>query len=757
MGGRRSLSFSVVIVMASIVACGSPPVATSGTAQAVVAVEADDVLTYRGDSSRTGQMPGPGPAKPEVRWTFKADGPIGSSPAVVDGTVLVVSGDGVLHSLDLASGHERWNVPLGAEAGAATPLVVGATAIVGDMAGVVHGVDADDGSERWKATADGPISGAAGASSSLVVAATTKGSAFGIDASTGAIAWRASLPGGVSRSVAVDDDIAYLGAAGGHIVAVRVADGSIAWQARVAQSGEGGTPAVADGLVFAATGYHADDPSAAGVSAVDAATQSVRWRYASPNQDDLFTPAVADGRAFVVGHEFEGRRTGRDLRHAALVADDGRSHRRIAVCRERGCLCCAGRRFGHGVRRRRGNATLAGADRRGPVFARDHGRARARRHEPWPPLRARRRPVIRQRPPTERLFRASHEKHVISGVKEIIMGRVSSTSAVLRCAALSVILAGCGAAAGASASLPAATAAPSIAQSPSAAPTGSVYPEPSPIDPGSVEPEAALDLLWKGTGAESGGWPAHPAIDNEGRIWVGVFEKDEFWVFDRDGKLLDTWDAGSTSATTGHFGGIAFGPDGRIYVVDSGKRRVLMFDAERKPLGEWGSFGTEPDQFLIPNAIVTDADGNVYVNDDEVGVKKFTADGEPLGSFANSYPSVHADGDGHVFAVVGYGPKLLKEYAADGSVVRSIDVSGLAEFAIGIRVDGAGNIWLGSNRETPTGVDADRLLKFGPDGTLLRNWEGVPVDDFAIDPKGDRIYVSFFGQPFVAAYALPSD
>ncbi len=136
-------------------------------------------------------------------------------------------------------------------------------------------------------------------------------------------------------------------------------------------------------------------------------------------------------------------------------------------------------------------------------------------------------------------------------------------------------------------------------------------------------------------------------------------------------------------------------------------------------------------------------------------MKKFDSDGEFLHEYSHdTFPPVFADANEHVYVVVGPG-KVLKELAPDGSVVRAIDLSDLVDFAISIVVDDENNIWLGSNSETATGVAPDRVLQLGPDGSLKHEWEGVPTDDFAIDPKGDRLYAGMAGQDFFAAYALP--
>ena len=64
-----------------------------------------------------------------------------------------------------------------------------------------------------------------------------------------------------------------------------------------------GTPTVADGIVYAATGLDGDDSGAPGIATLDAATGELGWRYASADQAQVYTPAIAGDRAYVVGHD----------------------------------------------------------------------------------------------------------------------------------------------------------------------------------------------------------------------------------------------------------------------------------------------------------------------------------------------------------------------------------------------------------------------------------------------------------------------
>jgi len=285
-------SAATFILAAALVAAACTPAPPTG-----------DVLTYRGDSARTGTMAGPGPSAPVVSaWEYQAGAAIGSSPVVVGGIAIVVSSEGTVHAVNVQTGAAAWTSKLGSEVGSATPLIIGGLAVIGDEAGVVHALDPAGGTERWRTTLDGPIPGALASSSGLVIAATRGGSAVALKPANGEVAWRTTLRAGVTRSIAATDDAAYFALDGGWFVALRSADGTQLWEAQVASDGSGGTPTVAGGLVYAAAGLDTEGVAPALV-ALDSATGKERWRYASPQAVAVYAPAVADGRAFAVAED----------------------------------------------------------------------------------------------------------------------------------------------------------------------------------------------------------------------------------------------------------------------------------------------------------------------------------------------------------------------------------------------------------------------------------------------------------------------
>jgi DNA-binding beta-propeller fold protein YncE len=108
---------------------------------------------------------------------------------------------------------------------------------------------------------------------------------------------------------------------------------------------------------------------------------------------------------------------------------------------------------------------------------------------------------------------------------------------------------------------------------------------------------------------------------------------------------------------------LAIGQDGKLYVVDGGNFRVVVFDRNGKYLQSFGSVGRQLGQFSRPKEIAADPHGNVYVVDTAFGnFQIFNADGELLlfvgtrderdGPARYMLPSgIAVDEDGRVYVV----------------------------------------------------------------------------------------------------------
>lgn len=110
--------------------------------------------------------------------------------------------------------------------------------------------------------------------------------------------------------------------------------------------------------------------------------------------------------------------------------------------------------------------------------------------------------------------------------------------------------------------------------------------------------------------------------DPDGRIWIVDAGHDSIAIFEAEGQFRERW--GRRGSERGQFsfqralgavGDVRFAADGSFYVADNGNYRIQHFDAQRRFIESFGTFGSGPGQFLDPWSVRLDADGLVYVSD----------------------------------------------------------------------------------------------------------------------------------------------
>jgi hypothetical protein len=145
--------------------------------------------------------------------------------------------------------------------------------------------------------------------------------------------------------------------------------------------------------------------------------------------------------------------------------------------------------------------------------------------------------------------------------------------------------------------------------------------------------------------------PSAFAIGHDGNLYVTDLSQ-RVTVISPAGKVLRRWGkpgsgpgdfnfiAGDPKVPTQAEAAIAVGPDGKVYVSDSGNARVQVFTPDGKFIRQFGSFGSGNGQFLRPYNLQVDNASNVYVDDDYAEtLSKFSPRGAFIWRIGGGAPS----------------------------------------------------------------------------------------------------------------------
>ena len=259
-------------------------------------------------------------------WKFKSAMPIASSPAIAAGKLYFVSSTGALAALDLATGKPKWvfvadyerrfearnlhgyspkqqTIPDAWDIYTSSPAAAGDKVYFGAGDGGIYAVNANTGLLQWKFQTDNVVHGSPAVVGGVVYVGGYDSRLYALDAESGTLKWmfQAGVDPAVHNQVgfqaspAVVDGVVYIGSRDAHVYAIDAATGQKIWDYPTSKSWVNTTPAVRDGLVYAAT----SDSSR--LMALDAKTGRLRFNF-DTKAYVFSSPALAGNTAYLGSH-----------------------------------------------------------------------------------------------------------------------------------------------------------------------------------------------------------------------------------------------------------------------------------------------------------------------------------------------------------------------------------------------------------------------------------------------------------------------
>jgi outer membrane protein assembly factor BamB len=258
-----------------------------------------------------------------LKWKFKTEGRIFSSPIAQNGIVYIGSEDGFLYAVDEKTGNEKWKFKTNG-AIHSSPSISEKTIYFGSFDGYYYAVNIQTGKEIWKFKTGGehwlgeiglwgmkpetqymedlwdfylssPIVYQNG-KTNLVLFGSSDGNIYATDAKTGNLKWKFKTNGPVHGTPVIDQNKIYIGGWDAVLYALNAENGKEIWQfATGTQMGFKGiqsTVAVADGKVL----FGARDPH---FFSLDAETGKLNWKYDAENSWILSSAVIKDNTIYV--------------------------------------------------------------------------------------------------------------------------------------------------------------------------------------------------------------------------------------------------------------------------------------------------------------------------------------------------------------------------------------------------------------------------------------------------------------------------
>jgi uncharacterized protein (TIGR03663 family) len=233
-----------------------------------------------------------------------------------------------------------------------------------------------------------------------------------------------------------------------------------------------------------------------------------------------------------------------------------------------------------------------------------------------------------------------------------------------------------------------------------------------------LNPDGTVAATWGRGGTGDGEFqePWGIAVAPTGEVYVADTWNHRIQKFDAQGRFLTKWGTfadtkGARDLEPGAFWGpraIAIGPDGNLYVTDTGNKRIQVFDPNGRFLRALGGEGTGPGQFREPVGLAFDPQGNLWVADTwNQRIQRLDLAGRQLAQFAvpgwnsqsvTNKPYLSVDPSGRVYASVPEERRVLV-IEPDGRMGTVPELQGYPlQLPIGLLAGPEGALWVADSR-----------------------------------------------------------
>lgn len=259
----------------------------------------------------------------DLKWKFKTEGKIFSSPTVQNGIVYIGSEDGFLYAVDEKSGNLKWKFKTGGAIHSSLSIFENII-YFGSFDGYYYAVNTENGKLIWKFKTGGEHwLGEIGMwglkpetqymedlwdfylsspvvyqnkKNTLVVFGSSDGNVYAVNAKTGKSEWKFKTNGPVHGTPVVDKNKIYIGGWDAVLYTLNAETGKEIWRfATTTQTGFKGiqsSVAVANGIVY----FGARDPF---FFALDSETGKLIWKYNAENSWILSSAVIKDNTVYV--------------------------------------------------------------------------------------------------------------------------------------------------------------------------------------------------------------------------------------------------------------------------------------------------------------------------------------------------------------------------------------------------------------------------------------------------------------------------